>query len=112
MVRYDRLKDAFEESGKTKAYVFRLIDRPRTYFNDCRKTNKDINDKELSVIAAELGVSMEYLRGETDEKNLPAEEVERQKNIDDIYSIIDDMDPTKLLELSQYALNRAREKMK
>lgn len=112
MFRYDRLAQLFVETGKKKSYITSAIGRPKYYFNDCKKINKNLPDDEVRIIAAELGVSVEYLRGESNEKNPPAEEVERQKNIDFIMGALDDMSPVQLLELSEYIAKLAREKMK
>ena len=107
MFDYTRFNDLVAETGKSRAYIGRKIDRPNYYFRDCAKSNKDLPDNEVEIIAAELGTTAAYLRGETDEKTPPAEPGAEKL----IYAMLNDMSAKELLELSEYIMKLAREKM-
>lgn len=107
MFQYDRLDQLFKETGTKKGHILNAIGRPAYYFNDCKKTNKDLPDSEVEIIAAELGTTTAYLRGETDEKTPPAEPGAEKI----IYAMLNDMSAKELLELSEYIVKLAREKM-
>lgn len=68
MFRYDRLDELVKETGKKKNYLSEKIGFAGRYLNDAKKQNSDIKLEKVKILAAELGTTAEYLRGETDEK--------------------------------------------
>lgn len=69
MFRYDRLDQLIAETGKKKNYLSKKMGHSGRYLNDAKKQNTNIKKEEVYILAVELGVSLEYLTGETDEKN-------------------------------------------
>lgn len=107
MFNYDRMDELFRETGKKKGAVLNALNKPTYYFTNCLKTSKDLPDEEVEIIAAELGTTAAYLRGETDEKTPPAEPGAEKL----IYAMLNDMSAKELLELSEYIMKLAKEKM-
>lgn len=68
MFKYDRLEELISESGKTKVSLCKKINKCPTYLRDAKKQNTDISGETLRILAEELGTSIEYLTGETNEK--------------------------------------------
>ena len=62
-----RIKELAKSQGKTLSYVCQLIGRKVYYLNDLKKTSEMMSDEDLRIIAANLGTSVEYLKGETDD---------------------------------------------
>lgn len=62
-----RIKELAKSQGKTLSYVCQLIGRKVYYLNDLKKTSEMMSDEDLRTIAANLGTSVEYLKGETDD---------------------------------------------
>lgn len=71
MVNINKIKELAKERGIKLGY---LIDNlgltSRTYFNDIKKRNGDIPNERLAIIAQKLGTTVEYLRDETEVKNV------------------------------------------
>lgn len=64
----DRIKELAKKQGKSITYICQLIDRPKYYLNDVSKTpERRISDEDLKTIAINLGTTVEYLTGETDD---------------------------------------------
>ena len=64
-----RIKELAKAQGKTLSYVCQLIGRKVYYLNDLKKTSEMMADEDLHILAANLGTSAEYLKGETDDPN-------------------------------------------
>lgn len=64
-----RIKELAKAQGKTLSYVCQLIGRKVYYLNDLKKTSEMMAEEDLHIIAANLGTSVEYLKGETDDPN-------------------------------------------
>ena len=62
-----RIKELTKSQGKTLSHVCQLIGRKVYYLNDLKKTSEMMSDEDLRIIAANLGTSVEYLNGETDD---------------------------------------------
>ena len=65
---YERLKQAIEESGKTRTYLCGKLGRPAYYLRDVIRQRNAIPEDYQLILAEELDVTVEWLRGETDEK--------------------------------------------
>ncbi len=63
-----RIKNLGKDQGKSYTYLCKLINRPKYYLNDVAKSDDNkISDEDLRTLAIELGTSVEYLKGETDD---------------------------------------------
>ena len=67
MLNYDRLNDLIKKSGIKKAAICERLGRNYYYLRDAQKTNANISDKDLAIIASILHTTPEYLRDETDD---------------------------------------------
>lgn len=91
MVIIDRIVELAKERGIKLSYLAGLFGLGRTYFQDVKKRNANIPDDRLFVIAEKLETTPEYLKGETDEKEKPSDNIVEGLSPDGI----------KLLELIQ-----------
>lgn len=71
MVRYDRIWELCKETGKKRSFLSKAMGHSERYLLDARKQNTNIKTEELLILASELNTSIEYLKGETDEKSPP-----------------------------------------
>lgn len=71
MFRYDRLDALVAETGKKKNYLSMRMGHAGRYLNDAKKQNIQIKAADLEILAAELGTTPAYLKGETDKKEKP-----------------------------------------
>ena len=69
---YDRFDALIRETGVTKASIARRLGRTPTVCQDWKAGKSEPNDEQLRIVAAALGTTPAYLRGATDQKNLPA----------------------------------------
>lgn len=67
MVKYDRIWELCKETGKKRSYLSKVMGHSERYLLDARKQNTNIKPEELSLLAAELNTTPEYLTGETDD---------------------------------------------
>lgn len=72
MFRYDRLNALAQEKGIKKAHICRKLGRSAYYLRDAEKVNTDISDDQLAIIAEILRTTPAYLRGETDNPEIPS----------------------------------------
>lgn len=72
MFNYDRLKQAIEESGKTKTYLCKQLGRQSYYLRDVMKQKSEIPLHYQEILASELGVTVGYLN-DLEEKSPPSE---------------------------------------
>lgn len=73
MFIYDRFDALIRETGVTKASIARRLGRTPTVCQDWKAGKSEPNDEQLRIVAAALGTTPAYLRGATDEKNIPTE---------------------------------------
>ena len=62
----DRIKQIAKSQGKSITYICSLINRPKYYFNDLKRTGNDLPEEYANIIAKDLNVSVSYLLGESD----------------------------------------------
>ena len=55
-----------KKQGKSMTHLCNLIGKGRGYIKDVRYKDRDMPEEYLRAIAADLGTTPEYLRGETD----------------------------------------------
>lgn len=93
MVRYDRIWELSKLRGKTKSYLSLAMGHPTTrYLLDAKKQNTNIKLDELEILAAELGTTVSYLTGDTDEKSPPTLNEQGEESLPpDVQTMIDDL---------------------
>lgn len=62
-----------KKQGKSMTHLCNLIGKGRGYIKDVRYKDRDMPEEYLQAIAADLGTTPEYLRGETDIVTPPRE---------------------------------------
>lgn len=63
----DRITELAKAQGKTLTYLCALVGRPRYYLKSVRSSGTSIPREYLEAFAADLGTTVEYLLGETDD---------------------------------------------
>ena len=61
-----RIINLTKQQGKTRVYICKLIGRAGNYLNEVKNKGLTMPEEYLQTIAADLGTTPEYLRGETD----------------------------------------------
>ena len=61
-----RIINLTKQQGKTLVYICKLIGRAGNYLNEVKNKGLTMPEEYLQTIAADLGPTPEYLRGETD----------------------------------------------
>jgi transcriptional regulator with XRE-family HTH domain len=64
MVDLQRIEDLAKENGFSMSYLCKKMDVSRCYFNDIKRTGRDIPPERLSILADLLHTTPEYLKGE------------------------------------------------
>lgn len=72
-MKIDRIEELAKEKGLSLSYINAQIGMRRTYLAEVKKGRSSIPADRLAQIADILGTTPEYLRGETDVKEKPAE---------------------------------------
>ena len=107
-IDFDRFDNLVKESGKSKSYLSRKVNKPVYYLKDAKKCNINIPDDILEVFASELNTTVDYLTGKSDIKEKsPAEARDIRKQADEL---IGKMDHDQLLEFIARATEKLREK--
>lgn len=75
LVRYDRIWALVEGTGKAKSYLSRKMGHSERYLIDARKQNTNIKPKELQILAEELGTTVAYIVGESDDAKAKKETI-------------------------------------
>ena len=71
-----RTQELLREKGLKKKYLFEKIGKTPVLFNDWKLGKSKPTEQVLLAIAEVLDTTPEYLRGETDKKEKPAEDGE------------------------------------
>ena len=61
-----RIINLTKQQGKTLVYICKLIGRAGNYLNEVKNKGLTMPEEYRQIIAADLGTTPEYLRGETD----------------------------------------------
>ena len=69
MWSYDKFNNRVNETGVAKAFIGRQIGKDQYFIRDHEK--KGFTDEQIAIIAKCLWTTPEYLKGETDEKEIP-----------------------------------------
>ena len=67
----NRIREMSKQKGISLSFLCKQMNVKRVYFIDCEKTGRMIPDDKLSIIASTLNTSVEYLKGETEQKENP-----------------------------------------
>jgi len=86
LVDFDRLEGLIKEQGRTKAFLCDKAGKRRSYITDARAGNGSISDEALAIFARELGTTVAYLTGESDE--VRAEEKPAGQESDELVNAI------------------------
>lgn len=73
-MKTDRIRSLSKEKGISLSFICRKLEVAPVYFIDIDKSNRDIPNNKLLIIADLLNTTPEYLKGETDIKEKPATE--------------------------------------
>lgn len=73
MHEIDKIKKLAKEQGKSLSFICAQLKTSRTFFLDVERGKSSLKPDRLAQIADILGTTPEYLRGETDIKEKPAE---------------------------------------
>lgn len=84
MVNFDRLERLIKEQGKKKSFLCELAGKRRGYIADAKAGNGTISDETLAIFARELGTTVAYLTGESDEVRVEEKPVEAQSGLGEL----------------------------
>lgn len=84
----DRIKALTKEKGISLSFICGKLGLARNYLSEVKNGKAKLTDDRLAIIADILNTTPEYLKGETDEKEKPADLVvsEQDKEAMDLYS--------------------------
>ena len=74
-IMLERINYLAREQGISKSFICDKMGVTKPYFNDIKRSGREISPVRLKVIAQVLHTTPEYLRGETDDKELPFESI-------------------------------------
>ena len=88
MSTIDRVLQMAKEKGISQAFICGKLGLRRTYLADVRLEKDSLPDDRLAIIADILNTTPEYLKGETDIKEKPADLIvsEQDKEVYELYS--------------------------
>lgn len=69
MVDFDRLEALINKQGIKKSHLCKLAGHSRGYISDAKAGNGSISDEALKIFARELGTTVAYLTGASDDKS-------------------------------------------
>ncbi len=100
-----KVRELAKQRGISLSFICKQIGVASPYFIDLEKSDREIPDKKLKEIANVLFTTPEYLKGETDNPDIPKEpaaifEDERQAELNTIFERMpDETSKDKLLQL-------------
>ena len=111
---HERIKQLAKEQDMTLAVLCRKIGVSRTYFSEASARNRSFSSDKLNEIANALGTTVEYLRGETDQKEKPTATSgrlsEKDKQIIDLMSHLSEEDYAKALSYLEFLASQSKKK--
>lgn len=81
LVNIDKIKEVAKEKGIKLTYLCKQVNQGPWYFNDVSKGKTKISDDDLQIIADILNVSVEYLLGNTDKKDIIATCISKEDDL-------------------------------
>ena len=110
----DRIRARAKEKGLSMSFLCRQLNVSPPYFLDIEKSGREIPQARLEVIAESLGTTVEYLRGETDQKEKPIEIIdgldEKSRLIIDLMSDLSEEDFEKAYSYLEYLASQSKKK--
>lgn len=82
MLEVDRIKERAKAKDISLRKLYRALELPQEYLRDVNAGKTTLSEARLEKIADYLDTTVEYLRGETDEKNKPAPKNENELVVD------------------------------
>ena len=105
-IDFERLDMLLRRSGKSKAYLCRMLGRSPYYLRDAKRVGTKLKTEDIELIASELECSPEYLCGQSDDDSRPQDEILYRREIDDIYDGLNPGAQTELCRYGEYLLSR------
>lgn len=93
-----RISSLMEKTGTSGAFISRLIGKSRTTVSVWRAGKSSPTQKDLEIIAAHFGVTVEYLKGEEDLPQPVALTAPQRK----LYEQVSDFSESELEKVSEY----------
>lgn len=103
MFNYDRFATLIDEKGVKKSYLCTLVGRPRHYVNDVIRQKNKIPLEYQQIFADALGTTVEYLNGETDQKEKAARSTDLSDDIKEIMELAQSMSNAEIALLLEKA---------
>lgn len=111
---HERIKELAKERDITLAVLCRKIGVSRTYFSEASARDRSFSADRLKQIADALNTTAEYLLGETDQKEKPADVVselsERDREILDLMLSLSEENFEKAYSYLEYLANQSKKK--
>ncbi len=100
MRNVERAKQIAREKGVSFAFVCSKIGKSRGYLAEILTNGRDIPDKMLEPVAIALGVSVDYLTGQTDD---PVPEQKEKAPQSDVDRLMEGLNAESIRKLREYA---------
>lgn len=101
MRNVERAKQIAKSKGINFAFVCREIGKSRSYLSEMLASSRDLPEKMLEPVAQALGVTVEELTGESEQKEKPAP---GGSELDAAFSaVLDQLTAEELAEVLEYA---------
>ena len=81
MLEVDRIKERAHAKNISLKKFYIDLKLPQEYLRDVNAGKSSLTESRLEKIADYLDTTVEYLRGETDEKNKPTPQIESELNL-------------------------------
>lgn len=100
MRNVERAKQIAKSKGINFAFVCREIGKSRSYLSEMLASSRDLPEKMLEPVAQTLGVTVEELTGESEQKEKPAPQMEN--GLDALLKECEGLSKDELEEARQY----------
>lgn len=90
----DRIAILAEEKGISQAFICKQLGVQRNWVSTARRQQSNVSDERIATIAAILGTTVAYLKGETDDPS-----PQKEKSPSDVDELLSKPDINELLEL-------------
>ena len=114
MTTIDRIRNLVREKDFTVAMLCRKIGVSKGYFTEAEAKGRELSQERLIQIANALETTVEYLRGETDQKEKPTagngKLSEKDKKIIDLMSDLSEEDYEKAYSYLEYLASQSKKK--
>lgn len=107
----ERIKQLAKEQDLKMSYICRRIGVNASYFTEATARNRELSTERLTAIADVLGTTVEYLRGETDQKEKPTASGElspKDRKIIELASQLSDQNLDIALKYLEFLANESK----